>query len=315
MRIIAPMMILIMMTSTLAGCTGGDPDGGGNDEIDMDILNQLIDDNLQDFINNTTISVENHYHNNTTIVNNDNSENNFSDTSMGSNFPMMMVDFTFTIDDLLPEGIEQIDYRNNTFNYMWTYYDFLTNSQRTDLFVFSCQVYYIVGSQSDSNQTTYWNSSRYTYTNAWDNMYNSTVSDLLDDAAYDTSYDGIEIRELCDENYLQDTLDTDDLVITEIEIPEGFALQCVMSPYGAGYYGVEHLYKERLDGTWDQLWSYNEAAQKWIYGDYFYCHHGFVGGLEDTTLKIQGHHDMDMNFDGEYRYVFYYQLVPVTHVT
>ena len=50
MRIIAPMMILIMMTSTLAGCTGGDPDGGGNDEIDMDILNQLIDDNLQDFI-------------------------------------------------------------------------------------------------------------------------------------------------------------------------------------------------------------------------------------------------------------------------
>ena len=50
MRIIAPMMILIMMTSTLAGCTGGDPDGGGNDNIDMDVLNQLIDDNLQDFI-------------------------------------------------------------------------------------------------------------------------------------------------------------------------------------------------------------------------------------------------------------------------
>ena len=46
MRIIAPMMILIMMTSTLAGCTGGDPDGGGNDEIDMDILNQLIDDTV-----------------------------------------------------------------------------------------------------------------------------------------------------------------------------------------------------------------------------------------------------------------------------
>jgi len=43
MRIIAPMMILIMMTSTLAGCTGGDPDGGGNDEIDMNILNQLIE--------------------------------------------------------------------------------------------------------------------------------------------------------------------------------------------------------------------------------------------------------------------------------
>ncbi|MDB3855828.1 hypothetical protein N9347_05985, partial [Euryarchaeota archaeon] len=71
MRIIAPMMILIMMTSTLAGCTGGDPDGGGNDEIDMDVLNQLIDDNLQDFINNTTIDVTNNYHDsdNSTIIN------------------------------------------------------------------------------------------------------------------------------------------------------------------------------------------------------------------------------------------------------
>ena len=73
MRIIAPMMILIMMTSTLAGCTGGDPDGGG--EIDTDAVNNLIDQNLQDFINNTTITVNqeihNHYHNNTTIVSND----------------------------------------------------------------------------------------------------------------------------------------------------------------------------------------------------------------------------------------------------
>jgi ELWxxDGT repeat protein len=68
MRFIAPMMILIMMTSTLAGCTGGDPDGGGNDEIDIDALNSLIEDNLQDFMNNTTITVENHYHNNTTYI-------------------------------------------------------------------------------------------------------------------------------------------------------------------------------------------------------------------------------------------------------
>jgi len=95
MRIIAPMMILIMMTSTLAGCTGGDPDGGGNDEIDMDILNQLIDDNLQDFINNTTITVENHYHNNTTIVN-DNTDNSISNINgtEGASISSMMHMFT-----------------------------------------------------------------------------------------------------------------------------------------------------------------------------------------------------------------------------
>ena len=54
MRIIAPMMILIMASSTLVGCISGDPDGGDNDEIDIDTLNGLIQDNLQDFINNTT---------------------------------------------------------------------------------------------------------------------------------------------------------------------------------------------------------------------------------------------------------------------
>jgi hypothetical protein len=53
MRIIAPMMILIMMTSTLAGCTSGDPDGGGNDEIDMETLQ-----NLQNLLNNTNIAAE-----------------------------------------------------------------------------------------------------------------------------------------------------------------------------------------------------------------------------------------------------------------
>ena len=85
MRIIAPMMILIMMTSTLAGCTGGDSDSGGNDNIDMDVLNQLIDDNLQDFINNTTITVENHYHNNTTVMN-DNTDNSVSNINGSSSF-------------------------------------------------------------------------------------------------------------------------------------------------------------------------------------------------------------------------------------
>ena len=74
MRIIAPMMILIMMTSTLAGCTGGDPDSGG--EMDADAINDLIDQNLQDFINNTTITVNqeihHHYYNNTSIINNEN---------------------------------------------------------------------------------------------------------------------------------------------------------------------------------------------------------------------------------------------------
>ena len=79
MRIIAPMMILIMMTSTLAGCTGGDPDSGG--EMDTDAINDLIDQNLQDFINNTTITVNqeihHHYYNNTTVNEGDLTNNDY----------------------------------------------------------------------------------------------------------------------------------------------------------------------------------------------------------------------------------------------
>ena len=80
MRIIAPMMILIMMTSTLAGCTGGDPDSGG--EMDTDAINDLIDANLQDFINNTTITVNqeihHHYYNNTTVNEGDMTNNDYT---------------------------------------------------------------------------------------------------------------------------------------------------------------------------------------------------------------------------------------------
>jgi hypothetical protein len=150
MRIMAPMMILIMMTSTLAGCTGGDPDGGGNDEIDMDILNQLIDDNLQDFINNTTITVENHYHNNTTYVTNEynNISNNEGDSVTENNFQtdytnyslggiannsgggdeiLFVMHLEFNASEIAPELVPRIDDdpRLRTFDYAKSFYGFV----------------------------------------------------------------------------------------------------------------------------------------------------------------------------------------------
>ena len=71
MRAIAVPMILLMLSASLAGCTGGDPDGNDESSIDMDILNQMIDDNLQDFINNTSVTVvNNHYSNESNEVTN-----------------------------------------------------------------------------------------------------------------------------------------------------------------------------------------------------------------------------------------------------
>ena len=75
MKTKAALLTLVLVSSALAGCTG-DPDAGGNDEIDSDALQDLFDEHFQDFINNTTVTVNNHYHNNTTVVNNDYDTNN-----------------------------------------------------------------------------------------------------------------------------------------------------------------------------------------------------------------------------------------------
>ena len=152
----ATLMVLVLVSSALAGCTG-DPDGGGGDEVDSDALQDLFDEHFQDFLNNTTITVINNYHNNTTYVVDDgdyssttnveynnttinegdesstNNYNNQTDNdysltnySLGGSVVgvngttggiMYMIDMTFTIDELIPQPEPAPDYRNNTINY------------------------------------------------------------------------------------------------------------------------------------------------------------------------------------------------------
>ena len=327
MRIIAPMMILIMVTSTLAGCTGGDPDGGGNDNIDMDVLNQLIDDNLQDFINNTTITVENHYHNNTTIINNDNSQNNFTGTSSGSfngnmslGGEIQVIDLFFSLDTLM--DFESIDYRNNVFDYNYTYYDYLTNTNREDMFSMSCSNYYLVGSGNNttSDIIPFWLDSSGYYT-AWDSLYNNTIRDLLNSIANDDW-----LREICDETYYADQNDYDNLLVYEIHMTEGTALQCMLDLDGqimlSSYFwnSVEMRWK---DYTYREIGdiSYPNGGGPWTSNVFpvsmtylstdWYCYDGLVGGSEDSVLSIYVNNIVPNH---DYRFQFYYQLVPVTPV-
>jgi len=77
----AALLALLLVSSSLAGCTG-DPGEGGGDEFDSEALQDLIDENLQDFMNNTSITVNNHFYNNTTVVNNDyNTNNDYNNTT------------------------------------------------------------------------------------------------------------------------------------------------------------------------------------------------------------------------------------------
>ena len=348
MRIIAPMMILIMMTSTLAGCTGGDPDGGGNDEIDMDILNQLIDDNLQDFVNNTTITVENHYHNNTTIVNNhydndnhfnnttsvdggeihnyDNSTSIFNGSSSSINSgEYYLLDIEFNIEDVSP-GWDDIDYRNNTFNYSWEYYDYSTNEERTDMFEFSCQVFYIVGANSanGSAQVSWWEDSSQYY-NAWANTYNSTVRDLLQDAGGWYSRDSVNnmlIEEICNEDYYA----TYSGLLYEIPIVEGMAIRSIDRNYDWDEYQVEYVWVQNCvsilelfngDYQWEQ--SYSPLCESGNTGSvsafsvnyvfetipFYYSSMGWVGGSSDSLLEV---HVNEIRPGFEYRLIVYFEM-------
>ena len=352
----ATLVVLVLVSSTLAGCTG-DPDGGGGDEIDSDALQDLFDEHFQDFLNNTTITVINNYHNNTTYVVDDgdyssttineynnttinegdesstNNYNNQTDNdysltnySLGGSVVgvngttggiMYMIDMTFTIDELIPQPEPAPDYRNNTINYDYTYYDYLTNSERTDTFVIQCSDYYLVGSESSNNtfEVSYWDDSS-NYWDAWVDQYNQTIANMLQDAAYanylwNGDYD-YHVRGTCDEDYLQNNLSVNQLVVLEITIPQGYAFDCVMKD---DYYGMEFLYRQSSgENEWDNLWGYNDGFTKYVYGDYWYCRDGLAGGAEETIMMIMGSWDLDMDYDGLYRYVIYYQLIPVVNV-
>ena len=307
MRIIAPMMILIMMTSTLAGCTGGDPDSGG--EMDTDAINDLIDQNLQDFINNTTITVNqeihHQYYNNTSITTNDytveynnttvnegdsivnegdtnnqhdNSQSNYSfgaiGSGNGSGETLFLLDIQFTLSDLM--SVEVVDYRNNTFNYSYEYYDFATNEVRTDIFEFSCQVFYLVGANSTNgtNQVSYWEDSSQ-YSNAWSNVYNSTVRNLLQEAVNNYAISGPSVQSICDENYYVSNYDN--LFLIEIPIMEGMAIKGVYDQVG-GYAQEEYVwsrycdYLGRYDSDGDGYDEYNYEYS----GDYTWRENVYV---------------------------------------
>jgi len=314
----AALMVLVLASSTLAGCTG-DPDGGGGDEIDSDALQDLFDEHFQDFLNNTTITVVNNYHNNTTYVVDDGdyssttnieynnttinegdetstSTNNYNNqtendySALNYSFggvaggngsgggTLYLLDIQFTLADLMPDWAE-IDHRNNTVDFAYTYYDYLTNADRTDVFTINCIDYYLIGSQSSNNSTqvSYWQDNS-NYWSAWVDQYNQTIANMLQEAAHhyytdnSTGTNDYHVRMACDENY--DTgYGFSDLLLFEIPIPAGVALSGFydnyfqgLEEYVWGYENYNHVYLAdgySHDGYGDMEWreSYYPRTQ------------------------------------------------------
>jgi hypothetical protein len=354
----ATLMVLVLVSSTLAGCTG-DPDGGGGDEIDSDALQDLFDEHFQDFLNNTTITVNNHYYNNTTNVvddgdyssttineynnttinegdetstsnYNNQTENDYSalnytwsSAGNGSGEMLYLLDVFFTMEELVPE-YEAIDHRNNTINYSYTYYDYLTNSQRTDVFLIQCGDYYIVGSQSNGSGVSFWNDSS-NYAGAWDNEYNDTISDMLYQAATANYYIGSEygqhVRMACDEDYAPGG-GWDDVHLIDIPIPNGMAIDLVRYEM-YGYFSEEGRWCEADVGycmsDWDndgylERWSYEYFRPNFVWEDFMdvsTSHPLWIGGDGDTVLSV---YLDDLYPNQQYRLRIYFETITVLNV-
>jgi hypothetical protein len=385
MRAIALPIVILMLTATFAGCVGGDPDGDDSSGIDMDALDQMIDDHLQDFINNTTVTVNQdiHYYNNTTNVNNYDSTNNqfenttnvdggevnnfyedydYSNTSYnigGASFGegvngtvsgssmMFVAHVTFTAMDLFPDYTEPDDPQENNFSYTYTYYDYLTNSERTDTFTFSCSVFYLVGSQSNNStsQVNYWEDSS-NYDDAWEQIYNSTIANML----YSYAGPDTTVRAICEDTFAMPIASGSDgysHTFFTIDIPVGYAIEYIQ------YAGMHQFY-----GCEDYLnfndWYCNNPSDFTDQSAYYFWHHNqgptpysrneLYGGWDNLTIEFEldlrpqqvSCRDQDGNYiydsqgqytycdidygsrsvwpTSEYEFTLYYRFVPVIPV-
>ena len=356
MKTRAVSMVLLMIASALAGCTSGDPDGDGEMGIDTDMLNDLIEDNLQDFINNTSVTVhqEIHYHNNTTVVNNyDETNNEYLNTTNvegqdvtnhyannysyggigggnGSASNLYLLDIQFNLSTLMPDG-EVIDYRNNTIDYEYQYYDYLTNSERTDIFTIQCSDYYLIGSQSENSSfvVSYWQDNS-NYWDAWIDQNNQTIANMLQDAGYNS-----EVRETCDENYNTGAGDYDNLLLFEIPIPAGVAilgdLADGQNEYVWYYEDSRRYYDHSTNDNYDtyldiiddemgwqeryypnerdpQYWDSFSVQYEFETMDLWYSNMGLTGGDADTVLSVYVNNIFP---DYEYRLVVYFEMSSV----
>ena len=328
----AILMALAMMTTALAGCTSGTD---GVPEVDEDALNELIQDNLQDFINNTTVVVNQdfHYHNNTTVVNNqydstnqynntttveggdvvnNYEDNDYTNTSYSveggggssSGGQVYYIDFVFTLADLWGhnDDVEEVDHMNNSVVYdNYTYYDYINNQTVSGDFTIQCSVYYIVGSGSNNNSggiLSYWENNNW-YDQAWDDMgYNTTMRELFQQAAWDT-----DVRLACDEGYDPNAGSWSSYyeeVFFTFTIPEGMVLHCAQE---VGYTNpiLWHRYTGS-NGSWD-IYSTQHPVIDGMQGGCTYS----LGGAYDMTVEISNN---NLRYWHEYRITWAYTLIP-----
>jgi len=283
-------LTLVLFSASLAGCTSGE-DGQTQVELTDDQVDDIMDEYFQDFVNNTTVT-----------INDETSNVYYQNGSISTQSNYFIVDYTFTKSDLF-DAPEEVDHMNNTFEATYVEYNVSTNQNTTYTYQLDCIGYYLVGIQT--TPVPYWENSA-NYDTAWANSYNSTIADLYQDNAYQTT-----VRWACDENYNPNgsqTGSTEILTILDITIPAGKGLMCENT-------GIIKM----LDTETNTYgYAYGESGQM----SYLYMGFDtFTSGISCTAMTL-GSGSMDTIFsittrdymldhDDEYRIYLVYTLVDV----
>lgn len=224
MKTKALLMTIAMMSAALAGCTGSD----GVAEIDDATLQELFDDNIQDFMNNTSVTIhqEIHYHNNTTSVDNSESVTNFEGGGQGTstevirvmrvqqNYQGDLIDYNslqFMIDG-------ELQFPSIGFAPILSY----NVGGDTYSFSFTCQEALNALYRMSSSDWLDWAREEF-------NMSYSNANDLGDNIFYDIQDLEEEIREYCNFGGSTDNHYLSSLFLT-MQIPEGEAVSFKQFP-------------------------------------------------------------------------------------
>lgn len=286
----AVLLTLVMMTSALAGCIGGE---SGTVEVELtdEQINDLFDEHFQDFVNNSS------------VTHNEYVSNNYNGSG-SSTTQYFVIDHIFTKSDLY--GVSPaVDYMNNTFEAVYSEYNYSTNQYTNFTYQLSCIGYYLVGLQT--TPVPYWNNTA-NYQQAWLDNHNQTIADLYGDYAYQS-----QTRYACDGNYNPggSQTNTNYVDILDIEIPAGKGLRCETT-------AIVKMW-DNEDNGYTTAYGIQYNAWNPTYTSLYFQYDSFLDGIncvsmtmgsgsDDTVYTIKTRDNM-LTHDDEYRLYLVYYLV------
>jgi len=347
MKKIAYMLSLIFLMVPLAGCSGTDT------EVSVDLsneeINDLIDENLEDVMNNTTVVVFQEYNNNTTVVNqySNNTTNNMDQSGTSTSSTTYNYNGTSTSPETFVLRLdwdyseytgEIVPHRDRNFTVNYSYYDYATNDVRSDTFTLPCWNYYDAMNPNTNEIVTYnyWQNTNYFY-DWWDYLYNNTIRDLLQEMAYNGDVEDTckattgyvinsEIYRTLDDNGWNYHYDYSEApVFFEMSLPNGTKLRVIQIR-------ATHQYTDSSGNELVELlgWTVNEqylSGSNPSMTESDYCpivgwrYQFFTDSWASCGSWFGGWEDIDLRFnivssvfdDSVFSFTMYYELESVTH--